>query len=89
MLRFWWEEPETFVPDFTDVDVFLDPEGDQWRLTIVAMPVNRILTRDVFPDEELATSRANDFQHLMRNHWPSVRVHRKFHRPRTSLPPAH
>ena len=81
MPREWWEDPETFVPDFTAVEVFLDPDGDQWRLTLVAMPVNRILTNDLFPDEELAVSRAGDFEHLMHNHWPSVRVHRRYRRP--------
>lgn len=83
MPREWWEDPDTFVPDFTDVDVFLDPDGDEWRLTIVAMPNNRVLTKDVFPDEGLAASRANDFQHLMHTHWPSVRVHRMYYRPRS------
>jgi hypothetical protein len=73
-----WDDPETFVPDFTDVDVFVDPAGDGWRLTIVARPVNRILTRDLFPDEELAVSRAFDFTKLMRKHWPEVRIHRRY-----------
>jgi len=75
-------DPETFTPDFTDADVFLDPQGDQWRLTIIAMPKNTILTKDVFPDVWLADARAQDFQRLMHKHWPSVRVHPKYQRPR-------
>ncbi len=84
--REWWFEPETFVPDFTDVDVFLDPEGDDWRLTILARPVNRTLTRDLFPDEELAVSRALDFTNLMRKHWPDVRIHRRYQSREKPLP---
>jgi hypothetical protein len=72
----WWRDPETFTPDFTDVDVFVDPDGDEWRLTIVAMPMQRIITKDVFPEDWLAVSRANDFTNLMRKHWPDVRIHR-------------
>lgn len=84
--REWWFDPETFVPDFTDVDVFLDPEGDDWRLNIVARPVNRTLTRDLFPDEELAVSRAFDFTNLMRKHWPGVRIHRRYQSQERPLP---
>ena len=74
----WWRDPETFAPDFTDVDVFLDPDGDDWRLTIVAMPMRRTLTNDLFPDEWLAVARASDFTNLMRQHWPDVRIHRHY-----------
>ncbi len=44
MPREWWQDPETFVPDFTDVEVFLDPDGEEWRLTVVVAPGGRVLT---------------------------------------------
>jgi hypothetical protein len=79
---FPWVELHTTVPDFTDVEITVEPDGVEWRLTIVALPDNRVITQDLYPDEALALGRANDFAHLIREHWPEVRIQRQYPRSR-------
>src|SRR5439155_8454393 len=51
-------DPLTSVPDFTDVYIRVQPVGTEFKLAVVAMPANRIIASDFFPDEQLARSRA-------------------------------
>ena len=77
---FWWFDPITGDPDFTEVEIEVKPEGDRFRLRVVDVPTGRVITSDTFEDEWLASSRAQDFVTICRKHAPDVRVHRRFRR---------
>lgn len=74
--------------DFNQAEVFIEKsneswvdednqEHDWWRVTVVAMPVNRPVTSDKFPERWLAEARAQDFERLMRT-FLRVEVRRRY-----------
>src|SRR2546423_268361 len=36
--QFWWSNPITGDPDFTEAEIEVKPEGDRFRLTLVEVP---------------------------------------------------
>jgi hypothetical protein len=60
--------------------VFVEPDGDRWRVDVISRPGNRVVASDHYPDEGLAVARAQDFARMLEQLWWQfdVRVHRRF-----------
>jgi len=80
-----WQETPAKPSPFTEMDLYVEPDSDEWRLTIMGQPDNELIARDWFVEEDLAVARADDFCQLVRKHWPDVRVNRHFPRSRPGL----
>ncbi|HEV2033392.1 MAG TPA: hypothetical protein VGU71_04215 [Candidatus Dormibacteraeota bacterium] len=86
-LRPWWTEGRPTRPNFHEVDVYVEPDGEGWRVDVIARPTNELLGSDHYPDEDLAAARASDFANLLEQHWFQfgMVVHRQFRRPKGGL----
>ena len=82
-----WAEDRPTKPNFSEVDVFVETDGDGWRVDVIARPTNELLGSDHFPDLDLAAARATDFARLIEQHWFQfgVLVHRQLRRPKDGL----